>query len=93
MKLPEQHTISEYYVLYKSKIKNMQIAEFLEYHGFKVMYPGLKSHPQYELHYTMSRGPGASFVTGDVEISERVVESTKIWAISVSFGCVNSLIR
>ncbi|GBB86027.1 hypothetical protein RclHR1_12480001 [Rhizophagus clarus] len=78
----------------KQQANAMQIAEFLEYHGFKVMYPGLKSHPQYELHFTMSCGPGAvlSFVTGDVEISERVVESTKIWAISVSFGCVNSLI-
>ncbi|RGB35571.1 cystathionine beta-lyase MetG [Rhizophagus diaphanus] len=78
----------------KQQANAMQIAEFLEYHGFKVMYPGLKSHPQYELHHTMSRGPGAvlSFVTGDVEVSERVVESTKIWAISVSFGCVNSLI-
>jgi cysteine-S-conjugate beta-lyase len=79
----------------KQQANAIQIAEFLEYHGFKVMFPGLKSHPQYELHYTMSRGPGAvlSFVTGDVEVSERVVESTKIWAISVSFGCVNSLIR
>ncbi|CAG8627144.1 16260_t:CDS:10, partial [Funneliformis caledonium] len=78
----------------KQQANAIQIAEFLEYHGFKVMYPGLRSHPQYGLHYTMSRGPGAvlSFVTGDVEVSERVVESTKIWAISVSFGCVNSLI-
>ena len=72
----------------------MRIAEFLESHGFHVRYPGLKSHPQYDLHNSMARGPGAvlSFETGDVNISERIVESAKLFAISVSFGCVNSLI-
>ncbi|PGH15056.1 cystathionine beta-lyase [Polytolypa hystricis UAMH7299] len=71
-----------------------RIAQFLESHGFRVRYPGLKSHPQYDLHRSMARGPGAvlSFETGDVLISERIVESAKLWAISVSFGCVNSLI-
>ncbi|TPX35290.1 cystathionine beta-lyase [Synchytrium microbalum] len=70
------------------------VAEFLESKGFKVHYPGLPSHPQYHLHNKMAKGPGAvlSFETGDVEKSGRVVESTHIWAISVSFGCVNSLI-
>ncbi|WEW59343.1 cystathionine beta-lyase [Emydomyces testavorans] len=71
-----------------------RIAEFLEEHGFRVRYPGLKSHPQYDLHRSMARGAGAvlSFETGDVALSERIVESAKLWAISVSFGCVNSLI-
>ncbi|RJE22997.1 cystathionine beta-lyase [Aspergillus sclerotialis] len=71
-----------------------RIAEFLESHGFKVRYPGLRSHPQYDLHHSMARGSGAvlSFETGDVAVSERIVESAKLWAISVSFGCVNSLI-
>ncbi|PLB50615.1 cystathionine beta-l [Aspergillus steynii IBT 23096] len=71
-----------------------RIAEFLEAHGFKVRYPGLRSHPQYDLHHSMARGSGAvlSFETGDVGVSERIVESAKLWAISVSFGCVNSLI-
>ena len=71
-----------------------RIAEFLEYAGFKVRYPGLKSHPQYDLHNSMARGAGAvlSFETGDINLSERIVESAKIFAISVSFGCVNSLI-
>lgn len=72
----------------------MLIAEFLETSGFKVRYPGLKSHPQFELHNSMARGAGAvlSFETGDIARSERIVESAKLWAISVSFGCVNSLI-
>ena len=71
-----------------------RIAEFLEGHGFRVRYPGLKSHPQYALHNTMARGAGAvlSFETGDVAVSERIVEAARLWAISVSFGCVNSLI-
>ena len=71
-----------------------RIAEFLEAHGFKVRYPGLKSHPQYALHNSMARGAGAvlSFETGSIQVSERIVEAAKLWAISVSFGCVNSLI-
>ena len=71
-----------------------RIAEFLEAHGFKVRYPGLQSHPQYALHHSMARGAGAvlSFETGSIQVSERVVEATKLWAICVSFGCVNSLI-
>ncbi|RMZ87632.1 hypothetical protein DV736_g5140, partial [Chaetothyriales sp. CBS 134916] len=72
----------------------MIIAKYLESVGFKVRYPGLKSHPQHHLHTSMARGPGAvlSFETGNIHLSERIVESAKIWAISVSFGCVNSLI-
>jgi len=70
------------------------IAHFLESHKFKVHFPGLKSHPQYELHNSMSDGPGAvlSFETGSNETSEKIVENTKLWGISVSFGCVNSII-
>ncbi|KAJ3129633.1 cystathionine beta-lyase [Nowakowskiella sp. JEL0407] len=72
----------------------MKIAEYLEAHGFKVRYPGLRSHPQYDIHARLATGPGAvlSFETGSIEKSEKVVESTRLWSISVSFGCVNSLI-
>jgi cystathionine beta-lyase len=70
------------------------IATFLENHGFKVRFPGLKSHPQYALHWSQARGAGAvlSFETGSIALSERIVESTNLFGISVSFGCVNSLI-
>ena len=72
----------------------MRIATFLEERGFRVRYPGLKSHPQHELHTSMARGAGAvlSFQTGSVSTSEKVVEAARLWGISVSFGCVNSLI-
>lgn len=78
----------------KQQANAQRIAETLEDMGFKVRYPGLKSHPQYDLHWKMARGAGAvlSFETGSVAISEKIVEAAKIWAISVSFGCVNSLI-
>jgi cystathionine beta-lyase len=78
----------------KQQANAMAIALFLESQGFAVRYPGLKSHPQYDLHWSMARGAGAvlSFTTGNVAISERIVEATRLWAISVSFGCVNSLI-
>ncbi|KAJ8103045.1 Cys/Met metabolism PLP-dependent enzyme-domain-containing protein [Lipomyces tetrasporus] len=78
----------------KAQSNAQTVAEFLEGMGFKVRYPGLKSHPQYDLHWSMARGAGAvlSFETGSVEASERIVESARLWGISVSFGCVNSLI-
>lgn len=78
----------------KQQTSSQVVAEFLENHGFKVRYPGLKSHPQYALHWSQARGAGAvlSFETGSVALSERIVESTNLWGISVSFGCVNSLI-
>ncbi|KAK7522511.1 cystathionine beta-lyase-like protein [Phyllosticta citriasiana] len=79
----------------KQQSNAQRIAEFLQNEaGFRVRYPGLRSHPQYELHWSMARGAGAvlSFETGNVDVSERIVESARLWAISVSFGCVNSLI-
>ncbi|KAI9720248.1 MAG: homoserine O- acetyltransferase [Candelaria pacifica] len=78
----------------KQQSNAQRIAEFLESHGFRVRYPGLKSHPQYDLHWSMARGAGAvlSFETGDVNVSQRIVEAARLWGISVSFGCVNSLI-
>lgn len=78
----------------KQQENAMAIAHFLEGHGFKVRYPGLKSHPQYTLHWSQARGPGAvlSFETGSTTISERIVGAAKIFGISVSFGCINSLI-
>ena len=79
----------------KQQSSAQRIAEFLESGcGFRVRYPGLRSHPQYTLHHRLARGAGAvlSFETGNVATSTRIVENTRIWAISVSFGCVNSLI-
>ncbi|KAJ1989370.1 cystathionine beta-lyase [Dimargaris cristalligena] len=78
----------------KQQANAVLISDYLIRRGFRVHYPGNPSHPQYALHKSMASGPGAvlSFETGQVEMSERIVEATKLWGISVSFGCVNSLI-
>ncbi|ORX62116.1 cystathionine beta-lyase, partial [Hesseltinella vesiculosa] len=78
----------------KQQASAVRICQFLEHHHLKVHFPGSKKHPQYDLHNRLAKGPGAvlSFETGDVGISERIVEAAKLWSISVSFGCVNSLI-
>lgn len=78
----------------KQQTNAQAIAEFLESRGFRVRYPGLKSHPQYDLHWSTARGAGAvlSFETGDPDVSSKIVEAARLWGISVSFGCVNSLI-
>lgn len=57
-------------------------------------YPGLPDHPGRDIHQRISDGNGAvlSFETGDKELSEKIVGGTRLWGISVSFGCVNSLI-
>ncbi|KAJ7086102.1 Cys/Met metabolism PLP-dependent enzyme-domain-containing protein [Mycena belliarum] len=70
------------------------VATYLHGLGFRTHYPGLPDHPGREIHARIAAGNGAvlSFETGDKELSERVVGGARLWGISVSFGCVNSLI-
>ncbi len=70
------------------------VATYLHSLGFLVHYPGLPDHPGRDIHQRIADGSGAvlSFETGDKEISEKIVAATRLWGISVSFGCVNSLI-
>ncbi|CAL1716803.1 unnamed protein product [Somion occarium] len=70
------------------------VAQMLSKLGFVTHYPGLPNHPGKEIHERIADGYGAvlSFETGDKELSERIVGATRLWGISVSFGCVNSLI-
>jgi cystathionine beta-lyase/cystathionine gamma-synthase len=70
------------------------VAEYLHGLGFVVHYPGLPDHLGREVHQRIADGAGAvlSFETGNKELSERIVGGTRLWGISVSFGCVNSLI-
>ena len=72
----------------------MQVATYLDGLGFKVRYPGLRSFPGHVAHMRQARGPGGvlSFETGCTPMSEKIVAATKLWGVSVSFGCVNSLI-
>ncbi|KAH8920513.1 cystathionine beta-l [Atractiella rhizophila] len=78
----------------RQQMNSMRIATYLDQLGFRVHYPGLPNHPGKEIHDRISKGNGAvlSFETGDKELSEKIVGGTRLWGISVSFGCVNSLI-
>ncbi len=60
----------------------------------KVNYAGLSGHAGYDVHMRQATSGGAllSFETGSVEASKVVVEETKLFKITVSFGNVNSLI-
>jgi len=73
-----------------------RIAELLTAHPAvdRVYYPGLADAQQLRVHRSQSSGNGAvlSFVTGDPEFSRAIVEATKLFAITVSFGGVNSTI-
>jgi len=73
-----------------------EVAEFLETHPLvkKVYYPGLKNHRGRALQEQQARGFSSvlSFETGSFELSKRLVEATKIFGITVSFGSLNSSI-
>ena len=72
------------------------IAQFLSEHPAveHVNFPGLSDHVDHQLHRRQATGDGAviSFQTGDASFSQRVVSSTQLFAIAVSFGSVNSVI-
>jgi cystathionine beta-lyase len=74
----------------------LKIAEYLDRHPLvrKVYYPGLESHPGYELNRLQARGAGAviSFLTNDVKLSRKFAEATNLFEIAVSFGSVGSVV-
>jgi cystathionine beta-lyase len=73
-----------------------KIAEFLAAQPAvdRIYYPGLADHPGREIHRRQSTGDGAviSFTTGDVKLSQRLAEATRLFEIAVSFGSVGSTI-
>ena len=76
----------------------MKVAEFLDAHPDVewVLYPGLKSHPQYEVGQKQMKGPGGliSFeVKGGLAAGKKLMDSVKLWGLAVSLGGVESLIQ
>jgi cystathionine gamma-lyase len=76
----------------------LEIAHYLEQHPkvSKVIYPGLKSHPQYGLFRLQTTGSGGvlSFeIKGAVADAEHFLERLKIFALAESLGGVESLIE
>ncbi|MDQ3017066.1 MAG: PLP-dependent aspartate aminotransferase family protein [Bacteroidota bacterium] len=76
----------------------MRLAHYLQSHPKigKVMFPGLKDHPQHELATTQMRGYGAmiSFDLKDDSIAaaNKVMSSTQLFSLAESLGGVESLI-
>ena len=76
----------------------IKVAEYLEKHPNVewVKYPGLKSHPQYELAKRQMSGPGAmiSFeVKGGLEAGKVVMNHVKLALLAVSLGGIETLIQ
>jgi methionine-gamma-lyase len=75
-----------------------QIAEFLERHEMvdHVVFPGLKSHPQYALAARQMSGPGgviSFFVKGGHDAAVAVIDHVKLITIAVSLGDIETLIQ
>jgi cystathionine gamma-lyase len=62
----------------------------------KVIYPGLKSHPQHEVARRQMKGYGGMitfFLKGNLETSRAFLEKVKLFALAESLGGVESLIE
>lgn len=76
----------------------MKLARFLEEHPKVnwVKYPGLESHPQFDLANKQMDGPGAllSFgVKGGLEAGQTVMNSVHLATLAVSLGGIETLIQ
>ncbi len=82
----------------RSQENALKIAQFLEGHPKVewVKYPGLPSHPQYELAQKQMDGPGAmiSFeMKGGLAAGKTLMDNVKLCILAVSLGGVESLIQ
>lgn len=76
----------------------MKVAQFLESHPSveKTVYPGLASHPQYELAKKQMHGFGGMitfFIKGGLPAAQKFLESVQVFALAESLGGVESLIE
>lgn len=75
----------------------MEIAKYLESHPLvdKVIYPGLESHPQYELAKSQMKEFGGmvsfTFKSGKKEDAIKFLEKVKVFTLAESLGGVESL--
>lgn len=74
------------------------IASYLESHAQVewVRFPGLPSHPQYDVHRKQAAGPGgviAFGLKGGLQAGKALMNAVKIFALAVSLGGVESLIQ
>lgn len=73
-----------------------KIAEHLQNQNClkKIYYPGLKTHPQYELAKKQMTGFGGivSIDFGEMELTKKFLKSTKVFTLAESLGGVESLL-
>lgn len=75
-----------------------QVAEFLENHPKieNIQFPGLPSHPQYELAQKQQKGSGSMIsidLKGGYEAGVKLMNNVKLFQLAVSLGGVESLIQ
>jgi cystathionine gamma-lyase len=75
----------------------IKISSYLENHAKveRVVYPGLKSHPQHDLAKKQMKGFGGMitfFLKGGIDESRRFLENVKLFALAESLGGVESLV-
>jgi methionine-gamma-lyase len=76
----------------------MKVAEFLENHPKVewVLYPGLKSHPQYELAQRQMKGAGSTIafsLKGGLEAGKKMMNNVHLALLAVSLGGIETLIQ
>lgn len=80
----------------KHKKSSMIIAKYLEGHAMveRVLHPGLKSHPQYEIGLKQTGGHSGVFsfyIRGDYEASSLFLKTLKLFTLAESLGGYESL--
>lgn len=76
----------------------MAIAKLLVDHPRveKVIYPGLESHPQYDLAQKQMTGPGGMisfYIQGGMDGARKFLESVKVFSLAESLGGVESMVN
>lgn len=82
----------------KAMSNAMAVAKYLEAHPKiqRVVYPGLPSHPQYNIAKKQCSGPGAMisfYVKGGLKHSEKFLKAVHLFTLAESLGGVESLIE
>ncbi len=82
----------------RSSSNALEIASFLERHPLveRVIYPGLKSHPQFEVAQRQMKAGGGMIsmvMKGGLEPSRRFLETVRVFSLAESLGGVESLIE
>jgi cystathionine gamma-lyase len=82
----------------RSSANALEIASYLESHPQveRVIYPGLRSHPQYEVAHRQMRSGGGMIsmvMKGGIDASRKLLETVRIFSLAESLGGVESLIE